>query len=113
MKSTDASVRRDSNCVWRVIGDNALIVKIKTADDNSVFTLNKTGTAIWQSMDGGKTEDEIVAHVRASFLCPEGTDIVADVQEFTGRLMSDGLLETKSTPTSKEKKDSSKRGDLR
>lgn len=104
MKSTNKYIRRDPNCVWRVIDKSALIVKIEGADGSSVFTLNKTGTAIWESMDGRHTKDDLVAHIRDKFICPEMVDVAEDVHVFTDRLICRGLFEEKSKPTDKKEK---------
>lgn len=111
MKSTNKYIRRDPNCVWRVIDKDALIVKIEDADGSSVFTLNKTGTAIWESMDGRHTKNDLVAHIRDKFICPETADIAADVHVFTDRLICRGLFEEKSKPMTKKEKGYSKRGE--
>jgi hypothetical protein len=112
MKSTNKYLWRDPNCVWRVIDKSALIVKINDANGSSVFTLNKTGTAIWESTGGNYNVDDIVAHIRDRFACPETADVATDVHVFTDRLISRGLVELKSKPISEKKRGNTKRGDM-
>jgi hypothetical protein len=111
MKSTDKYIRRDPNCVWRVIDKNALIVKIEDTGGSRVYTLNKTGTAIWESMNGKQTVDEIIANVRNKFACPKTADIAADVHVFTDRLINRGLFEPKLRSMTEIEKGYKKRGD--
>ena len=98
MKSTNKYIRRDPNCVWRVIDKNALIVKKNDTGGSNVFTLNKTGTAIWESTDGRHTEDDLVAHIRDKFICPETVDVAAEVHFFLDRLIRRGLINKDSRP---------------
>jgi hypothetical protein len=113
MGSAKQYIWRDPNCVWRVIDENALIIKIKDDYDSSVYTLNKTGTAIWESTDGSYTESDIIAKLQERFLCPETADIAADVRLFTDGLISRGLVEVKSSPMTVMEKGDSKRGEKR
>ena len=109
MKSTNKYVKRDPDCVWRVIDDNALIVRIREGRGCGVFTLNKTGTAIWESTDGQHSVDDVIARIRDNFVCPQATDVAADVHDFMNRLVCDGLLEAISEPQIDKKRICEKR----
>lgn len=102
MKSDKKYIQRDPDCAWRMIDGSVLIVKMKEAGGSRVFTLNKTGTAIWEFVDGKHTESEIAAHVRDRFEFQEEADIDADVREFTDKLISRGLFIEDPQPIMKE-----------
>jgi hypothetical protein len=79
---------QDENMVYRRIGEEMILVPIRrrTADLESIYTLNDTGAFIWEHLDGERT----VAEIRDALLeeyavSPE--DAEADVIEFVEMLV--------------------------
>ena len=69
--------------VFRRIGDEVVLVPIRwqTADMESIYTLNETGAAIWEMLDGQRTLAQIRdALVDAYNVAPE--DAERDAIEF-------------------------------
>ncbi len=54
--------------------------------DDELFTLNKTGRAIWELLDGKKTLDDIVYELGTTFEAPEG-EIKGNVRGFISELV--------------------------
>jgi coenzyme PQQ biosynthesis protein PqqD len=62
--------------------------------DDELYTLNPTGRAIWQKLDGQKTLAQIVADLAQEFDAPQA-DLEADVLGFASELMRRRILEPK------------------
>jgi len=59
--------------------------------DDVLFTLNRTGRAIWDRLDGSRTLKEIVEELARDFKAPEGK-IEADVLGLVGELAQRKIL---------------------
>lgn len=62
-------VRKNSNMVTRVIGDETILVPIyKTSDEiDCIYTLNKVASRVWEMFDGKKVISEIKEQVLEEF----------------------------------------------
>ncbi len=64
-----------------------LVAGIGKADDE-LYTLNETGRAIWQRLDGQRTLGQVAADLTAEFDAPLAdleTDVLGFARELTGR----------------------------
>ena len=67
-----------------------LVAGIGDADDE-LYTLNDTGRAIWQRLDGQRTLREVAASLLDEFEAPEA-ELEADVLGFAGEMVQRGIL---------------------
>jgi 5-methylthioribose kinase len=67
-----------------------LVAGIGDADDE-LYTLNETGQAIWQKLDGQRTLKDVAAALVSEFNTPLD-DIESDVLGFAGELTRRGIL---------------------
>jgi hypothetical protein len=67
-----------------------LVAGIGDADDE-LYTLNETGRAIWQQLDGQRTLGEVVSVLTQEFNAPPG-ELEADVLGFAGEMVHRGIL---------------------
>jgi hypothetical protein len=67
-----------------------LVAGIGDAEDE-LYTLNPTGQAIWQKLDGQRTLKDVAASLAGEFNAPL-TDIENDVLGFAGELTQRGIL---------------------
>ncbi|MCU0690018.1 MAG: HPr-rel-A system PqqD family peptide chaperone [Polyangiaceae bacterium] len=56
------------------------------------FNVNATGLAVIQALKAGKSESDIVAHLRDGFEQEGGEDVARDLEEFMARLREQGLV---------------------
>jgi hypothetical protein len=70
-----------------------LVAGIGDADDE-LYTLNETGQAIWQKLDGQRTLGEVAAALTQEFPSPS-EEITADVLGFAGEMTRRGILTAK------------------
>ncbi len=80
--------------VARVI-DGALIIVPLTAGmgdlENDLFSLNETGAAIWDLLDGSRTLGEVAAALREQYEAEPG-EIERDVSGIAAELLKRGML---------------------
>jgi hypothetical protein len=67
-----------------------LVGGIGDADDE-LYTLNPTGQAIWQKLDGQRSLSQVVASLAEEFDTPQA-DLEADVLGFASELARRGIL---------------------
>jgi hypothetical protein len=95
----DIYVARSSAIASRVLGDEAIIM---STIDSTLFSLNATGTAIWEAADGKTPLDRIIEEkVCAEFDVP-AEDARADAKEFVDKLAEHGILQVSDEPIVKE-----------
>ena len=90
----DAVPKRSENVVFRKIEDEYILVPMvaSAADVESIFNLNETGAAIWESIDGKKSLKDIVAEIQAEYDA-EGQQLESDVMTFLNEMMDARLIE--------------------
>jgi hypothetical protein len=59
--------------------------------DDDIYTLNDTGKAIWQRLDGKRTLRDVARELSAEFNCPP-EEIERDVIGFVGELLKRRIL---------------------
>jgi hypothetical protein len=67
-----------------------LVAGIGDADDE-LYTLNETGRAIWQELDGQRTLAEVAGALMERFEAPQ-PELEADVLGFAAELVGRGIL---------------------
>jgi hypothetical protein len=96
MKNTrmDRVLARSDDVVARVI-DVALIIVPLTAGigdmEDDLFSLNETGTSIWNMLDGKKTMKEIIAALEEEYMAGPG-EIEQDVSGIVEELLKRRIL---------------------
>jgi hypothetical protein len=83
--------------VARVIEGDMIIVPLVAGmgdADDELYTLNETGQAIWQKLDGEKTLGQVSAELAEEFSSPAG-EIEKDVLGFASEILRRGMLTVK------------------
>ncbi len=94
MPSSDKYVAKSSAVASRILGDEAIIM---STVDSTLFTLNPTGTVIWEAADGHTPLSCIVEKVCSEFdISLEQAS--ADVCEFVDKLAEHGILLVSDQP---------------
>lgn len=95
---TTASICAPSeDVVSRDIDGDIIIVPLVAGigeTDDELYTLNPTGQAIWQKLDGQRTLGEIAEDLSREFSSP-AEEITADVLGFATEMASRGILAVK------------------
>ncbi|MBN1658213.1 MAG: PqqD family protein [Anaerolineae bacterium] len=88
----DARYRKDPSIVYREIAGEAILVPIRrrTADLESIYTLNPVAARIWDLLDGERTLGEIKSSLLVDFEGAEPEQVEADLYEFLGQLVEAG-----------------------
>ncbi|MBI5233128.1 MAG: PqqD family protein [Deltaproteobacteria bacterium] len=93
-RQTDTVFIKGRNVVFRQIGDESVLVPIadNVGDLSCIYTLNETGTRIWELLDGKRDIREIIGVITDEY------DISADaarddVCEFINELVGINFLE--------------------
>jgi hypothetical protein len=95
----DIYFAKSSAIASRVLGDEAIIM---STIDSTLFSLNATGTAIWEAADGKTPLDRIIEEkVCAEFEVPIAEARV-DAREFVEKLAEHGILQVSDQPIVKE-----------
>jgi hypothetical protein len=87
------------NIVARLIEDEVIIVPLVAGigdADDELYTLNPTGQAIWQKLNGQRTLGEVVTLLEVEFEAPR-PEIEADVLGFSAEMLRRGILVEKSS----------------
>jgi len=88
-----ASYLHSENIVVREIEGELIIVPLTSGIgdmEDELFTLNETGRAIWEKLDGRKTLENVVGELRANFEASPGEierDVIGLVEELLKRKM--------------------------
>ena len=83
--------------VARVIEGDMIIVPLVAGmgdADDELYTLNETGKAIWQRLDGEKTLGQVAGELVEEFSSPAG-EIEKDVVGFASEMIHRGVLTVK------------------
>lgn len=90
----DATPKKSEDVVSRKIGDEYILVPIaaSVADVESIFSLNETGAAVWDLIDGKRSLGDIVAIIEEDFETA-GQDVEADVISLIHEMIEAKLIE--------------------
>ena len=83
----------EGSAVTRRIAGETIIVPVRddVADLDSIYTLNETGTFVWDLLDGHRTVAQLIDAVVAEFEVPREV-AAADVARLIVSLRDEGLL---------------------
>ena len=87
---------RMDDYVTREIAGETIVVPIrgKIGDLDSIFTLNETGSMIWNLLDGTTTASRIIEAISATYdVSPE--EAAKDTTDFLNSLEAEGLIQEK------------------
>ena len=76
----------------QVAGEYVALPQGSDIDLNTMITMNETGAFLWERLQQGATEDELVAALLAEYDVDEAT-ARKSVQAFVAKLESNGLLD--------------------
>lgn len=91
---TNAVYAPSEDVVAREIEDQLIIVPLTTGIgdmEDELFTLNETGVAIWERLDGQKSLKDIISELAAEYEA-SAEEIEADVTGLVKELLSRGML---------------------
>ena len=91
---SDCYIARSSAIAARLIGGQMMIM---SATDSTFFTLNQTGTAIWQAADGQTRLSEIATKICSEFEVAE-KEAHDDAEQFVKQLADHGILRISDQP---------------
>ena len=91
---SDSILTKNQDVVFRQIGDESVLVPIanNVGDLSSIYTLNETGTRIWELLDGKRNIVEITGLITDEYDVPMDA-ARADVCEFIDELIGIKFLE--------------------
>ena len=98
--SLDSIYAPSEDVVVRLIEGELIIIPLVSGIgdfEDELFTLNETGKAIWDQLDGKKTLREVVKVLSAEYVDPTGgieTDIIGLVEELQRRRMIVGVVKS-------------------
>jgi hypothetical protein len=87
----DVRVRHSDDVVARLIEGQLLIVPLVSGVgdlEDELYTLNETGRAIWEKLDGNRTIDEVAREMAREFDVAEEAvrlDVINLVEDLLGR----------------------------
>jgi len=78
----------DPDVVFKRLGERMVLIHLET---NLVFELNNTGARIWELLEAGTPEDDILERLSAEFeVAPE--QLKRDLNDLLRELTSQGLI---------------------
>jgi hypothetical protein len=88
----EARYEKDPSMVYREIAGEAILVPIRrrTADLESIYTLNRTGSRIWELLDGQRTLADVKAQLVQDYDDVVDAQLEADLREFISDLVELG-----------------------
>jgi hypothetical protein len=81
--------RRSSDVTWELADERAVILD---AGGSTLTTLNPVGTLIWQYLDEGRDDTDILGHLARRFPGVDRERLQDDAEAFLARLVDGGLL---------------------
>jgi hypothetical protein len=79
---------KNKNVAWKVLEGEAVVLSL---DSGVYFTLNATGTAVWERIDGATSLEEIGRGLCEQFDVP-AEQATRDLLELTQALLDEGLI---------------------
>lgn len=83
-----------SGFVRRTVGDSCMVVPVGTRsrDVPGVIALSESGALLWEKLEQGATEDELVEALFVEYEV-EREQALVDVKDFVAELRFNGILE--------------------
>jgi Coenzyme PQQ synthesis protein D (PqqD) len=95
MRLTDTYVAKSPTIASRHLGDETIIM---STIDSTLFSLNPTGTAIWEAADGNTPLSSIIEQKVCTAFDVSVEQAHTDAMEFIGRLVEHGILVVSTQP---------------
>ena len=98
----DTAFQRRGGVVARQVAGSTVLVALGTRTENlrtrtaELYTLNKTGTIIWDLLNTPQTEAALTSRLAETFRI-DSNQARADVQAFLGELMEIGAVEPRTS----------------
>lgn len=87
--SLNTALAKDSDqIIDRMVDGEVLLIHLQSGD---YFSLNSTGTKVWESIDGSRTVQDLVELVLAEYDADKD-QVVADVLSLVNDLADEGLV---------------------
>jgi hypothetical protein len=83
-------IRRNPNVVARAVGESTVLVHLQT---NRIYELNATASSIWELVDSGESESEVVRLLSANFNASAEV-VEGDFKALLADLEREGIIET-------------------
>jgi len=85
---------RSGKVVSRVVANEAIVVPIRedSADADSVYTFNESGTTIWSMVEEGRSAEEVAAYLASEYDI-SAEQAAEDTKQFLAALAKEGLIE--------------------
>jgi hypothetical protein len=84
----DAQLRPHPDVVWRQVGDEVVLVNLKT---NRIYALNVTGARLWELLESGADRPAIEQTMLSEFDV-EATQLQEEIDRQLDELSREGLL---------------------
>ena len=97
MPFTDKYVAKSSTAASRLLGDETIIM---STVDSTLFSLNPTGTVIWEAADGKTPLSRIIREKVCREFDISVEQASEDATEFVGKLAEHGILLVSDQPIS-------------
>ena len=90
----DTIFKKSENIVFRKIQDEYILVPVvaSAAEVESIFSLNETGAAVWERIDGVKKLSDIIEDIKTEYES-EGRKIEDEVMAFVSDMINAKLIE--------------------
>ena len=88
-------VARSTKVAARMVGDEMMIM---SGRDSTLFTLNRTGAALWEAADGVTPLEEIVARQICATFDVDPAEAMRDAEDLVDRLAGHGLVQVSDAP---------------
>jgi len=96
---SDIYIARAPEVAARMLGGEIMIM---SAGDSTLFSLNETGSAIWQAADGRTPLAEIVGRAVCSEYDVAPEEALRDAEELVRELAAKGILRVSDRPIAED-----------
>ncbi len=99
MPFADKYIARSSAIASRILGDEMIIM---SAVDSTLFSVNSTGTIIWEAADGNTPLSRIIEEKLCTEFDISVEQAYVDVEQFVNALAEHGILVVSDQPIAAE-----------
>ena len=86
----DSVFRRSPNATHQTVAREAILIDLNTG---SYYSLNETGTWLWEHLDGKHTIGELAVELATACDIPDQVDMVQqDLNDLVANLLKEGLV---------------------
>jgi hypothetical protein len=95
LQTTDTYIAKSSAIAARLLGDETIIM---SAVDSTLFSLNPTGSIIWEAADGNTLLSSIIENRVCAEFDVSAEQARVDAMEFVAKLTEHGILLVSDQP---------------